>query len=55
MPLTELRLGYCHELDQVATLQLIVDNFQGLCNLSLGGWNITELPEGDEHWPDLVV
>ena len=47
LPLTELDLGYCHKLDQVATLQLIIEKFQGLTKLRLADWKITELTEGD--------
>ena len=47
LPLTELDLGSCDKLDQAATLQLIIEKFQGLTKLSLANWKITELTEGD--------
>ena len=47
LPLTELDLGYCEKLDEVATLQLIIEKFSGLTKLSLEGWKqITDLTEG---------
>ena len=45
--LKDLDLSYCGSLDQVATLQLIIEKFQGLTKLGLGGWEqITDLTEG---------
>ena len=51
LPLTVLDLGYCHKLNQAATLQLVIEKFPGLTKLSLAGWNITELTEGDFSIP----
>ena len=45
--LKDLNLGFCKKLDQVATLQLIIEKFQGLTKLSLSGWDITDLTEGN--------
>ena len=45
--LTNLDLGFCGKLDQVATLQLIIEKFQGLTKLRLAGWQITDLTEGN--------
>ena len=48
LSLTELDLGGCDALDQAATLQLIIEKFQGLTKLGLAGWKqITDLTEGD--------
>ena len=44
--LKDLDLSYCVSLDQVATLQLIIEKFQGLTKLALRGWKITDLTEG---------
>ena len=46
LPLTDLDLSHCGSLDQVATLQLIIEKFQGLTKLALRGWKITDLTEG---------
>ena len=47
LPLTELDLSWCEKLDQVATLQLIIEKFPSLTKLGLRGWKqINDLTEG---------
>ena len=53
--LTDLDLGFCGKLDQVATLQLIIEKFQGLTKLSLAGWEITDLTEGNSITDDFII
>ena len=55
LPLTDLDLSHCGSLDQVATLQLIIEKFQGLTKLALRSWKITDLTEGSIFYSTLFL